>query len=95
MPSSNQKIEQPSWLLYILNCHDGSFYTGITNNLERRVEQHNAGIASKYSRARLPVKVIYTEACENRSNASKRELAVKKLSRKAKEKLLAKWNADE
>lgn len=89
MTLSNINKEKPSWHLYILNCHDGSFYTGITNNLERRLEQHNAGIASKYTRARLPVSVIYTEQCEGRSDASKREIAVKKLTRKAKENLVS------
>lgn len=89
MTSSKNTKEKPSWLLYILKCHDGSFYTGITNNLEHRIEKHNAGIASKYTRARLPVTVIYTEFCVDRSDATKRELQVKRLTRKAKEKLIA------
>ena len=77
-----------TWFVYILRCDDGSLYTGITNDLIRRCEQHNAGTASRYTRGRLPVVLVYQEAQSSRSHALKRELAIKALSRKAKEALI-------
>ena len=50
-----------AWFLYLVRCGDGSLYTGITNNVSRRCKQHNAGIASRYTRSRLPVELIYQE----------------------------------
>jgi len=76
------------WFVYILRCADGSLYTGITNDLERRLEQHNAGTASRYTRSRLPVALEYQEEQPNQSMALKRELAIKALSRKVKESLI-------
>ena len=76
------------WFVYILRCADGSLYTGITNDLERRVEQHNAGTASRYTRSRLPVTLEYQEEAKTKGAALKRELAIKALSREAKEKLI-------
>ena len=76
------------WFVYILRCADGSLYTGITNDLERRVEQHNAGTASRYTRSRLPVTLAYREEVATKGAALKRELAIKALSREAKEKLI-------
>jgi predicted GIY-YIG superfamily endonuclease len=82
--------KQPShdWFVYILRTADGTLYTGITNDLERRVEQHNAGTASRYTRSRLPVKLEYRERQETKGAALKRELAIKALSREAKEALI-------
>ncbi len=77
-----------SWLVYILECNDGSFYTGITNQLERRLRQHNSGRASRCTRSRLPVKVIYQESCANRSQALSREMTIKSLTRVGKQKLI-------
>jgi putative endonuclease len=77
-----------SWILYILRCRDGSFYAGITNDLKRRLIQHRDGRASRYTRSRRPVRIIYRESCASRSAALKREYAVKALSRKEKEKLI-------
>lgn len=77
-----------TWILYILRCEDGSFYTGITNDLERRLNQHRDGRASRYTRSRRPVKIVYSESCKSRSHALKRESAVKLLSRKEKETLI-------
>ncbi|MBI3610578.1 MAG: GIY-YIG nuclease family protein [Nitrospirae bacterium] len=77
-----------SWVLYILRCSDGSFYAGITNDLERRLNQHRNGRASRYTRSRRPVGIVYHESCANRSHALKREFTVKALSRKEKEKLV-------
>jgi UV DNA damage endonuclease len=79
---------EATWFVYLLRCADGSLYTGITNDLDRRVEQHNAGTASRYTRSRLPAVLVYQEAQASRSHALKRELAIKALSRQAKESLI-------
>ena|SRR5581483_523305 len=76
------------WTLYILECRDGTFYTGIAKDLGRRLLQHNEGRASRYTRSRRPVKILYQEPCADRSEASIREAAVKSLSRREKEKLI-------
>jgi predicted GIY-YIG superfamily endonuclease len=79
--------EKP-WYVYIMECADGSFYTGITNDLERRCQQHNDGSASRYTRSRRPVILRYQEVCASRSEALIRECAVRLLSRKEKEALI-------
>ena len=76
------------WYVYIVRCDDGSLYTGIAKDIERRLAQHNAGTASRYTRSRLPVELVYQEEQLTQSAALKRELAIKKLSRKAKESLI-------
>jgi len=77
------------WYVYILKCSDGSLYTGITVDLDRRLNEHNnSKKGAKYTRARRPVQMMYSERCENRSLASKREAAIKKLSRSEKLTLL-------
>lgn len=76
------------WVLYILRCGDGSFYTGITNNLDRRLSQHSQGTASRYTRSRLPITLVYQEPCKGKSAALKREWSVKALTRKQKEALI-------
>ena len=81
--------KNPDWFVYIVECNDSTLYTGITNNLEKRIEQHNnAQEGAKYTRARRPVKCVYQEKQENRSEATKREFAIKKLSRSEKIKLI-------
>ena len=77
-----------AWFLYLLRCADGSLYTGITNDVPRRYKQHNTGTASRYTRSRLPVELIYQESQPSRSVALKRELAVKAMSREEKELLI-------
>jgi UV DNA damage endonuclease len=77
-----------TWFLYILRCADGSLYTGITNDGPRRCKQHTAGAASRYTRCRLPVEVVYQESQASRSVALKRELAIKAMSREEKESLI-------
>lgn len=72
------------WIVYIARCRDGSLYTGITNDLPRRLALHNAGRASRYTRARLPVAIVYQEKCRDRSAALKREYALKALAREEK-----------
>jgi putative endonuclease len=80
--------KRTKWFLYMLLCKDGSYYTGITLEPVRRLAQHNAGKASRYTRARLPVKMIYLEKCKSQSLALRREYEVKSLSRRQKEKLI-------
>jgi len=76
------------WFCYLLECADGSLYTGITPALERRVTRHNDGSASKYTRARRPVRLVWWEAWPDRARASRREHAIKQLPRSAKLTLL-------
>jgi putative endonuclease len=77
------------WSLYILSCSDGSFYTGVTTDMERRLRAHQEGKASRYTRTRLPVVLVHLETCGSRPQALSRECAVKALSRQAKEELVA------
>lgn len=72
------------WFVYLLRCRDGSLYTGITNDLPRRLASHRAGTGSAYVRTRLPVRVVYREPQPDRSTALKREAAIKKLPRRDK-----------
>jgi len=76
------------WVVYILELSNGNYYTGITNNLEKRLKRHINGKGSKIVRSYLPFKLIYTEKAKNRSEASKRESTIKRLSRKEKENLI-------
>ncbi len=76
------------WFVYILRCADGSLYTGIAKDVDRRLKQHNAGTASRYTRSRLPVTLEYQEEQPNQSLALKRELAIKAMSRQKKESLI-------
>jgi putative endonuclease len=77
------------WQCYILECADGTLYTGITNDLARRLEVHNRGTASKYTRSRLPVRLLFAEGCADRAEASRREAQIKALPRAAKLALAA------
>ena len=72
------------WFVYIVWCADGSLYTGITKNLARRCQQHNEGSASRYTRSRRPVKMIYQEVCPHQSSALKREASIKAMNRRGK-----------
>lgn len=81
-------MEQSTWFVYILRCNDGSLYTGITNCLERRLERHNRGLASRYTRSRLPVNLVYSEPQPDRSLASKREAEIKSWDRDDKMKFI-------
>ncbi|MBE5856457.1 MAG: GIY-YIG nuclease family protein [Lachnospiraceae bacterium] len=77
------------WFVYILECADGTLYTGSTNDLEKRVETHNSGNGAKYTKARLPVKLVFHEEFEDKKEAMKREWFIKhKLSRKQKMELI-------
>jgi len=77
------------WVVYILKCADGSLYTGVTNNLKKRVLAHQEGKGAKYTKGRLPLKVIYHEKLPNRSEALKREIVIKGLDRLEKLKLIS------
>ena len=78
-----------SWFCYLLRCADDTLYCGITNDLEKRLAAHNAGTASKYTRTRVPVKLVFAEPCADRSVASKREREIKRMPRSEKLKLWA------
>lgn len=77
-----------SWFVYILECRDGSFYTGITNDLDARIAAHESGQGAKYTRGRGPLVLRYSEEFETRSEALKREYAIKRMGRGEKIKLL-------
>jgi putative endonuclease len=69
------------WFVYLLECRDGSLYCGATNNIDKRVSAHSAGHGSKYTRSRLPVEMVYVEEVGSKSDALRREAAVKRLKR--------------
>lgn len=77
-----------NWKVYIIHCSDNSYYTGITNNIEKRYQDHCNGKGAKYFRGRKPVEVVFVEEGHSRSTASKREFAIKKLSHIQKEQLI-------
>ena len=82
------KLPGDRWFVYLLRCADCTLYTGIAMDVSRRCQQHNAGTASRYTRSRLPVVVVYREAHANRSLALRREAALKALSRQQKLSLI-------
>jgi putative endonuclease len=77
------------WIVYIARCSDGSLYTGVTTDAERRLAEHNAGNGAAYTRSRLPVAMVYQELVCDRSGALRREHAIRRLTRKEKELLAA------
>ena len=79
-----------SYFVYIVECADGTYYTGYTTEVERRVAEHNAGKGARYTSGRGPVEVIHTETYDQRSDAMKREHAIKQLCRSKKEELIDK-----
>lgn len=81
-------MENKKYYVYMLLCNDKTFYTGTSNNVEKRVATHNAGKGAKYTKVRRPVKLMYSEVLANKSEALKREIAIKKLSRQQKITLL-------
>lgn len=76
------------WYLYILRCGDGSLYTGITTDVERRLEAHRSGKGAKYTRGRGPLEIVYCEECTDHSEALKREWCIKQMPREEKQKLI-------
>ncbi|MDH4162778.1 MAG: GIY-YIG nuclease family protein [Nitrospirota bacterium] len=85
-----EKKPAGKWHLYMILCSDGTYYTGITNDVSKRIERHNKGTASRYTRSRRPVTLVHTRRCKDRSDALKKEFAIKQLSREEKEGYLRK-----
>ena len=81
-----------TWAVYILECSDGSFYTGISNNVEARINTHNASKGAKYTKSRLPVTLVFQENTFNKSESLRREIEIKKLTRKKKRELIDTFN---
>ena len=81
-------IRKGKFYVYIVECKDKTYYTGYTNDLEKRIERHNKGLASKYTRARLPVTVAWSKVCKNQRFAMRMELTIKKLTREDKQQLI-------
>lgn len=81
-----------SWFVYIVQCADDTYYTGIAKDVKRRLTEHNGesnNLGAKYTRSRRPVSLVYSERADTRSDAASREFAIKKLSRKQKKKIIA------
>ena len=80
----------PDWYVYIAKCSDQSLYTGITRDVERRIEEHNSDdlLGARYTRCRRPVSLVYVEGAGSRSEATKREAAIKKLTKAKKESMI-------
>jgi len=85
------------WFIYMVRCADDSLYTGITTDLERRVQEHNdnKSTGAKYTRARQPVKLVYAEQASNRGAATSREIEIKSLDRQNKLKLIAQFEPEQ
>lgn len=88
MPAGASSSHAQEWFVYVIGADDGSLYAGITTDLARRWQQHVSGTGAKYFRGRRPVAVVYLERGHDRASAARRELAIKRLSRAAKLKLL-------
>lgn len=82
-----------TWLVYIMRCADDTLYTGITSDLERRTAEHNSGTGAKYTRGRTPVVPVYHERCADKSEALRREIQIKAMTRKQKLELIKKTAA--
>jgi putative endonuclease len=78
-----------TWIVYMLECADKSLYTGITNDLDRRMAEHTAGKGAKYTKGRGPFQLVYRETCQGRAEASRRETAIKSLDRVKKRQLFS------
>ena len=84
-----------TWHLYILRCRDGSLYTGITTDVEKRLEAHRSGRGAKYTRGRGPLELVYREECGTHSVALKREIEIKRLTREQKQALISQLTGTE
>ena len=89
-------ISKKKWLIYILECRDGSLYCGITNNIEKRLKQHKGEIkgGAKYTHSHWPCKLVYGEKSVSRSKASQREAIIKKMSKVEKQTLISSFKED-
>ena len=90
-----EQIHEKTWEVYMLRCADGSFYTGIARDAERRAGAHNSGRGAKYTRSRLPAVLVYREPCGDHSAALRREAAVKRLSHAEKLAMADSYQADQ
>jgi putative endonuclease len=92
--SSSEKKAQSQWYVYLLCCADNTYYAGVTTDCERRVREHNGIIkgGARYTQARRPVQIVWSEPCDDRSAACKREAQLKKLKRAQKEFLIKSQN---
>lgn len=79
---------ESTWKLYILRCGDGSLYTGITTDVQKRLAAHRSGKGAKYTRGRGPLELVYSEECGSHSDGLRRELEIKRLTREEKEMLI-------
>lgn len=84
-------VEEMDWKVYVVRCADGTLYTGITREIVRRIDEHNSSdaLGARYTRTRRPVALVYQEAVESRSMASRRERTIKRLTKSQKEQLIA------
>jgi len=89
------KINWSKWYVYIIECSDGTLYCGVTNRLDNRIDVHNKGKGAKYTRGRLPVRLVYEENFNNKSSAFKRESEIKHFSREKKICLINGYNLKE
>jgi len=78
-----------TYFVYLLRCRDGTLYCGYTTDVRKRLQVHNAGKGAKYTKSRLPVEVVYTEEFETKSDALKRECAIKRMTRQQKQSLFS------
>lgn len=85
---TNSQPKDETWQVYMLLCADGTLYTGVTNDVTARLAQHNAGRGAKYTRARLPVQLVYLEPAGARGLALRREHSIKRMRREAKHELI-------
>ena len=83
------KSKESAWCVYILKCSDNTYYTGITNNIQRRIREHETNKGAKYTKGRAPFSLVYKEKCKNRIDASQKEYVIKKLTLIEKEKLIS------
>lgn len=83
---------EDNWTIYMVRCSDNSLYTGITKDIDKRLDEHNSGnkLGAKYTRSRGPVTLVYTEKAESHSQAAKREYEIKQMGKKSKEMMLLK-----
>lgn len=86
-------VRKAGWVVYLLRCGDGSLYTGITNDLTRRLRQHQEGKGARYTRGRGPLTLVYIERFATRGEALRREAAIKRLSTRKKQELVRAWEA--
>ena len=91
LPAVTLMKMENTWHLYILRCKDGTLYTGITTDVEKRFQTHQGGKGAKYTRGRRPLELVYREECGTHSEALKREIEIKRLSRERKQALIAEY----